>query len=178
MRCFLAIDLPEKVKKELREVQKNLPPAKMTLVDPDKIHITLKFFGEIEDSKYNKIKEVLKKFKFKKFKAKLGVIGVFPGPSFIRVVWVGVEPKQNLLELHNLLDGGLGNEGFKRDKSFENHATLARVKFLKDKEAFVKGLTKIKIEPLEFFIEGISLKKSTLTPEGPIYEELFHLKFE
>ena len=64
------------------------------------------------------------------------------------------------------------NLGFKKDTRFHPHVTLARVKFVKDKQDFIKSLKEIKIEKKSFEITEFKLIKSTLTGEGPIYEDL------
>ncbi|MCX8194018.1 MAG: RNA 2',3'-cyclic phosphodiesterase [Candidatus Pacearchaeota archaeon] len=172
MRYFLAIDLPEEAKVALMKVQKQLPEAKFKLVEPENLHLTLKFFGELSDFQVNKVKEALSKIKFEKFKASLGSIGVFPSSNFVRVVWVSMEPIDKVKELHNLIDVALEKQKFSQDKAFESHITLARVKFIKNKEEFVKKLKEIKANSIEFQVNKFSLKKSTLTKQGPIYETI------
>jgi len=175
MRCFIAIDLPEKAKKELISVQKQIksknPDIKAVFVKPKVLHINLKFLGETDDAQAKKIKNALKKLKFEPFKIKLSQAGVFT-PQFIRVLWVDVSPKEQLVRLQQDIDSMLEKEGFKQERRFEAHITLARIKFVKDKFEFVKNIEKIKVKPIEFEIKNFSLKKSTLTPEGPIYEDV------
>ena len=177
-RCFIAIDLPKEITDELSRVQKEIysEDAKLLNVKPENIHITLKFLGEIDDGQMEKAERVLAGLKFKKFKAKLDSIGVFPNESFIRVVWVGINPGERINEIHDTLDTELHREGFALDNEFENHATLARVKVVKDKKAFIEQLGKIKVKPLEFEVNSIALKESMLTPNGPIYGDIFKIK--
>ena len=180
MRCFIAIDLPSEVKEELERAEKQIrnldQRAKLKLVKPENLHITIRFLGDLSDTQINKIKETLGTIKIKPFKVKLNNFGVFPSINFIRVVWVNVLPKEQLIELEKEIDKVLGDVGFKRTKDFETHITLARVKYIKDKKDFIEGLNKIVIKPIEFKIDGFSLKKSTLTREGPVYEDIFILK--
>ena len=177
MRCFIAIDLPKDVKKELSLIQDRIPEARMALVKLENIHLTMKFLGEISESDVEKVKNALGELKFKKFRAKLSGIGVFPGPAFIKVVWVGVGPKDKFEELHATTECMLEEAGFAKDFDFENHATLARVKFIPDKASFIKKLGEIKVKPIEFNVEGLCLRKSILTEEGPIYEDLMKVDF-
>lgn len=175
MRCFIAIDLPEEVKRELTKIQKQLESVnlKAKFVKPEQIHITLKFLGEISDNQINKIKEILKQIKFEPFKVRLNNLGVFPIQQFIRVIWVDILPKEKLMELQQKIESVLDGQGIKKDeRNFETHLTLARVKFVKDKEALISRLNEIKIKPLEFEIRDFVLKKSTLTKEGPVYEDI------
>ena len=173
MRCFISIDLPKEVQEELSRVEEELKKenAQLILVNPKNIHLTIKFLGEIDDSQIKKVKEALSKLQFSKFKAKLSSLGVFPSLSSIRVIWADAEPKKNFKEIHDTVDKILFLEGFKTDEKWENHATLARVKWIKDKKAFSEKLQKIKLKPIEFVVKDIKLKKSTLTPKV-IYEDI------
>lgn len=174
MRCFIALDLPEDIKKEFAKAQKQIPSenAKILNVNPDIFHLTLRFLGDVDDSQAEKIKNAMKNLKFAKFKAKLSGIGVFPRENFIRVVWVGLEPKEKFLELHNAVDKALEKAGIMKEERFESHATLCRVKYIKDKDRFMEKIKKIKVPELEFEAVSVKLKKSILTPEGPIYSDI------
>jgi len=178
MRCFIAIDLPDEVKEELSKVQKEINKnAKFKFVEPQNLHLTLKFLGEISDYNLNQIKEALKQIKFRKIKARLNDIGVFPSPNYVRVVWIGLEPSEKIKELHKKIDEALSDINIeKKDKRFESHVTLARVKFILDKKAFAEKLQKVRVKQLDFNIDSFKLKKSTLTKTGPIYEDILVFK--
>ena len=175
MRCFISFDISEEARKEIarieKEIQGKFPGLKARFVGPENMHLTLKFLGEISDEQAGRVKEALKKVRFGKFKARLNALGVFI-PSFIKVLWIDLVPKEKIAELHQQIDSLLHEEGFKKDKGFETHITLARVKSVKDKEMLIKTLKEMKIRPVEFTISGFSFRKSTLTPEGPIYEDI------
>lgn len=174
MRSFIAIDLPEEAKQELAELQKQLPEAKKKIVEKQNLHLTLKFLGELSDFKISKCKEELKKISFEKFEAKLGKIGFF-SPSFIRVVFVSIEPEEKIKEMHSIIDNALAKAGMKKDERFESHATIARIKFVKDKQGFIKSLQELQVKPINFTVDSFSLKKSILSREGLVYEDI--LKF-
>jgi 2'-5' RNA ligase len=178
MRCFISIDLPEETRKEIERIQNELPKdARMILVKPEIVHLTLKFLGDITDIEINKIKEILKKTDFKKFKAKLSRLDVFT-PSFIKVVYIDIEPKPEFDKIHEIIDKLLSLENFKTDGEWQSHATLSRVKFVKDRKKFFDDVGKIKVNPVEFTVDKISLKKSTLTEKGPVYEDIFSIKLK
>ena len=89
-RCFIAIDLPREaiaVIKYFQEIikKKNLFTGKFT--EPENLHLTLKFLGEIDDDKIEEIKKRLGEIKFNNFEASLGEIGVF-SKRVVRIVWV------------------------------------------------------------------------------------------
>lgn len=174
MRCFIAIDLPNEIKNELVRIQKQLPEAKMKLVEKQNLHLTLKFFGELSNNEINKIKEQLKNIKIRKFSVNLGKLGVFE-PNFIRVVWISIEG-DGIRKIQQEIDASLETIGIQKNKQFTSHLTLARIKFVKDKQMFINLLKEIKLKQLEFEINNFALKKSTLTGKGPIYKDI--VRFE
>ncbi len=170
MRAFVAFDIPESCKDYLHSLQKDLRDfGKMTFVKD--FHITLKFLGEVEEEKIERIKKVLGTIRFTAIKTKLTRIGLFPNESYVRVVWVGLSNEQEIIDLQKQIDFGLA-KFFGNERDFLPHATLARVKFVHDKKGLVDAINRIKIEPMEFEINSFKLKKSTLTPQGPIYEDI------
>src|SRR3989338_6773478 len=107
MRLFLGIDLPDKIKDYLFNLQsglKNSSLAKVAWESKYKFHITLKFLGDVPDEKIINLKNKLKNIKLNKFKLKLTNIGYFPGVSKINVIWVGVAPENQVTELQKLID--------------------------------------------------------------------------
>jgi len=168
MRCFIAIELDNDY---FRELQNNIKEhIKGTF--PKTFHLTLKFLGEVEDDAVNNIKETLSNIKFESFKISLSKIGRFPNENYIRVIWIGLEPKEKIIELQKKIDNELLRLGFKKEKEFEPHLTLARVKFIKDKIKFNEFIKNIKVEKLEFDFDNFKLIKSTLTRNGAVYEEI------
>ncbi len=161
MRTFIAIDPPKDVKDELLRVQKTLPDVRLV----KNFHLTLKFLGEITPEKAERVKNILTTIEFKPIKVSLSNIGVFPNMKKPRVIWVGLKPENELIELQKNIDEALKDE-FKKDM-FSPHLTLARVKFNKGEISL-----KTKIKEIPFEISEFKLKKSTLTREGPIYEDL------
>ena len=101
----------------------------------------------------------------------LDKIGVFPNESYIRVIWIGLNPENEILELQKNIDENLKTL-FKKEKDFKPHLTLARVKYIENKEDFINKLKNINIENKKIEINNFKLIKSTLTPNGPVYEEL------
>lgn len=170
MRVFIAVE-PEELSGYFRQLQQLLPEAKATF--PKKFHLTLKFLGEVEESKLGEIKEKLNQVDFQPFRMKLGGMGVFPSETFIRVVWVGLEDREKISQLQQQVEESL--EGmFKKDSRFHPHITLARIKFIEDekKEDFIKKIKEIQVEQKEVEVKSFKLIKSTLTGEGPVYEDL------
>lgn len=171
MRIFIAIESPESFNNYFKELQNTIKnDIKATFTKS--FHLTLKFLGEIEEIKVEKIKALLKKIKFSSFNLSLSNIGVFPNENYIRVVWIGLNPVDKIITLQQKIDTTLSDLDFKKEKKFHPHITLARIKHIKDKREFIERLKKIKIKKLDFTLNKFKLIKSTITPEGPIYEDL------
>jgi len=79
IRTFICIDFPDEVVKEVARVQEELGKIKFTgkLTEIENLHLTLKFLGEIEPEKVEKVREVLIKIQFNELNLGLGKIGVF-----------------------------------------------------------------------------------------------------
>jgi len=172
MRVFIGVDLPEKIRKKLEEIQLQIGTnsADIRFVKPDKMHFTLKFFGEISSIKVERVKERLKGISFKNFELNLTKLGVFPNDKFIKVVWVGLKPERKVKKLLESIEERL-RDMFEIDKRFKAHLTLGRVNFVKDKELFLKGLNDVNVES-EFTVKNFKLIKSELTNGSREYKTL------
>ena len=167
MRAFISIDMSKEVKKEILRIQKNLPKFYGKKTEPENLHLTLKFLGEIDNRKIEMVKEKLREIKFNKFYCEIDKIGVF-SPKFIKIVWLHLT---NCEGLQKEIDSALESL-FEKEKRFMSHLTIARVKSIKDKRKFLENLKKIKIPKIKFIADNFRLKKSTLTEKGPIYKIL------
>ncbi len=163
-RCFLAIDIPEEIKKKILALQKELAINGIKLVESENIHITLKFLGNVTAEEGEKTKQLLKQIPFHCFQIRLKDIGVFPNENSVHVIWVDCKSKelQQLGEKINKLLVPLFKE-----EEFTPHLTIARVKQKCDLKDF---LEKHKHDDFgSFSCTGFVLYKSELTKQGPIY---------
>lgn len=167
MRLFIAIEVPEEISDYFKELQKNIAERASL---PKQFHLTLKFLGEITEKEVEVIKQNLVNIKFKKFKLTLNKIGFFPDEKKPRIVWIGFKDNRDLIDLQNQVNKATSS--YKQDHEFSPHLTLARMKFIADKQGFLKKMKDIKIKELEFSVDSFKLIKSELTPKGPIYETI------
>lgn len=173
IRCFLAVELPESMRDEIGRIEDGLRMPGLRLVRPDLCHITLKFLGDVPSDKIEKIREALSLVKVDPFDVKVRGTGTFPRKS-IRVVWLGLEG--DFADLFCLVEDALNPFGFERERrKFSPHVTLGRVgrpsQELSDQIA--TRLEKFsEVDLGSFSVDRFFLKKSTLTREGPIYEDL------
>ena len=166
MRLFIAVQLPEEVIEYLKELQNELK-IEGKLAKVNDFHLTLRFLGQVSD--VDKVKGLLKSVEFSSFEAKTTNLGVFPNESYMKIIWVGVEPKQQIIDLKDKIEKVL-KPMFGCDLRFHPHLTLARVKFINNKKQAKDKINSLKTEEKSFNVDKFCLIKSTLTPEGPVYE--------
>jgi 2'-5' RNA ligase len=178
IRSFIAFDIDsESVLKRITDAQSLLAKigADLKLVEPRNIHITVRFLGNITTPMVEKIHEEMKKVQFTPFDIKIHGIGAFPNLHYPRVLWVGVtQGVDQLRSIFNQLEPRLRSLGFAPDpKGFSPHLTIARVKSGRNKAELAKYITEN--ADYEFGIvraQCLRLKRSDLTPKGPIYSIL------
>jgi 2'-5' RNA ligase len=178
IRSFIAFDIEnELVLKKITEMQNLLAKtgADLKLVEPKNIHVTLRFLGNISPDMAEKIFLEMKKVQFAPFDIKLQGLGAFPNVRYPRVVWAGMtQGAEQLRSIFNQLEPRLRSLGFQPDpKGFSPHLTIARVKSGRNKAELAKFL--IENANYEYGIikaECLRLKRSDLTPKGPIYSTL------
>jgi RNA 2',3'-cyclic 3'-phosphodiesterase len=175
-RGFIAVEIPISEKLKALYNALNKLSIKIKLVSLENIHITLKFLGQTKFEQVKEIETIMKNATcdVDPFSIILQGTGVFPNRKYIKVIWVGITGATPLASLSRNIDRHLKHLGFPEEKrAFSPHMTLGRVKFLKDKEPLLSILDEYKDEIFsEVPINAILLKKSTLTPSGPIYETI------
>lgn len=178
IRSFIAFDINnESVLKRFSEVQGTLlnTGADLKLVKPQNIHITMRFLGNISLHMVNSIHEEMKKLSFTSFDVEIKGLGAFPSLRYARVVWAGMRKgADELANIFNQLEPRLRKLGFRPDpKGFSPHLTIARVKTGRNKAELVRCVQDL--ADYEFGVvraDCLRLKKSVLTPRGPIYSTL------
>jgi len=167
MRTFISIEIPEEIKKQIKKIQDKLPEFYGKKTKLENLHLTLKFLGEVSEERVKEIEEKLREIKFSKFETEIDSIGVF-SEKFVRIIWLHLTGCKNL---QSEIDERLKNL-FEKEKRFMSHLTIARVKDIKNKEKFLEKLNEIKIPKIKFVVEDFKLKKSTLTKQGPVYNDI------
>ena len=181
IRAFLAIDLDDELKPKINKIIREFKQidANIKYVDLQNLHFTLKFFGDIDtegiDLISEKIENVIKDFD--SFTIKIKGCGAFPNKNRIKVIWVGLDEDEILKDLHDKLDKEFNSIGFDLDRKFSSHLTIGRMKSAKGKNKVkntIETYNNIDIGTMD--VNLITLKKSTLTPSGPIYEDLLEFR--
>lgn len=183
IRSFIAVELDQTLKWELAGIQSRLqnPPRPwVKWVNPENIHITLKFLGDIAADKVEAIKEVMRQAAsgVAPFTLKAEGLGVFPNDRKPQVIWVGLSGEtQRLAELQEKLEKRLEAIGFAAEsRPFSAHLTLGRVR----REALPQQRQDIGrlaatmgcCASSQIAVDAICLMESQLTPGGAIYSRL------
>lgn len=166
MRLFIAIEIPEKIKGDLINAQKEFEHFGTIKFVKD-FHLTLKFIGEISPLKIEKIKERLRTIGFKEFELYLSKFGVFPNYKRINVIWIGIEPKRKIKKLQEAIENKL-IDILPPEREFKGHITIGRVVSVNDKDKLLDKLYDLKINGV-FKVRNFYLIQSELTSRGPIY---------
>jgi 2'-5' RNA ligase len=178
LRIFIAIEIPEEIRKAVYELGEVIPPdcAKIRWVKPQSIHLTLVFLGEISDDSLDKIKATIATVaqSHQSFSMALKGSGTFPHIRRPRVIWVGVTPEARtpitklVFDLMDALDF-LKLEGKKR---FSPHITFGRIKSVHDLSSLQQGIERLSLDSDQFPVREITLFKSELKPGGAEYTAL------
>lgn len=177
MRYFISIDITdEEVKNSLMNFTDRLNSfGDMKIVKPENLHITLLFLGEREESEIDKMKERFRETSSDidsgEFECSINDLGVFPHINFIKVVWSGAKPKEEMDELHLKY-----NEVFESENEgdFVPHVTLGRLKNIgeREKRELQQVVRDESPEFGSFQVENVRLKESRMTDEGSVYRDV------
>ncbi len=174
-RIFLAIDLPAHLIDAIRHEQLRWKKsnAGVKWVDPGQIHLTLKFIGEIAESRLKQLIEAAEGVcrQLPRFDLAIQGTGAFPSIARPRVFWLGVSGDiDKLRTLHAAIEAGLEKIGFPReDRRFSPHLTIARTKRDKNLKELLRQMAKTKLPSEAFNVKEVVIYQSILGPEGPKY---------
>jgi RNA 2',3'-cyclic 3'-phosphodiesterase len=175
-RGFIAVEVPvnEKILNFLDELSKL--PTNIKLVEPENIHITMKFLGETNQDHIDDIHQIMQSAidNIQPWTIRLQGTGVFPNKNYIKIIWIGIEHIGPLSEISSFLNHACTDLGYKKEKrGFKAHLTIGRAKNAVGKDQLLAIIDRYHDTVFDdILIDRILLKKSTLTPTGPIYETL------
>ncbi len=183
VRSFVAIDLPAGVRAELTSLEEKLKARRhpfVKWVDPESMHLTLKFLGNVAADSIPQIVGAVSRVAemHSPFKLQVADTGAFPNWQRPQVVWVGMGGELDRLNsLQKGLESVLSPLGFPPEsRPFSAHLTLGRLRDRvtpDDRRRFAEFAQTVEFKTsLSFEVNAIRLMKSQLTPAGPIYSEL------
>ena len=179
MRLFIAIEIPDEIKKEMVKVQEQLRKANVdaSWTRAEGMHLTLKFLGEVADQKVPEIMSNLRNAAEGIGPLGLSVsgVGTFPNPKNARVAWIGIAGDiEQLMRLQVAVENAMVLLGMAREeRKFTPHLTLGRIKYIRSRDTWIKTLEGIKDISLPGFeVTSVSLMQSELKPAGAVYTEM------
>lgn len=184
IRTFIALDLPSTARDVLETMEAELRGTRAAVgwVRPDRIHLTLKFLGDVSPEQIDPIQNALREVArdTSRFRLQPAGCGAFPTLRQMRVVWVGVRGDEEVLrELHHRLEQSMALLGFEpEDRPFRAHLTLGRVRGRENLRALQEALAARQGFAAEAFdVTELVLYKSELRRDGALYTPLFRAPF-
>lgn len=186
MRVFIAIDIDESIIKALGDLQSDMQgkadikKSDARWVNPDTLHLTLKFLGEIKDEQVVDVCRAVEVVagRHQNFEFDVEAVGYFGGKS-ARVLWVGAgNESDELSKLQQDLEQELAQVGWpKENRKFSGHLTLCRVRNPRAGFELAKMTESYKDFKLGTMpADSLCVYQSDLTPKGPIYTVLGNYK--
>lgn len=188
IRAFIAIELPQEIQFHLGEIQQQIIDRRIHCVrwvSPRNIHLTLQFLGDTPAAKLGALGQELQSViaAQESFSIQIQGLGAFPNPRRPRVIWVGLQAPSDLATLQKLIEKTVQKTGLIIDnRDFSPHLTIGRVKRdvspgeLQDLNVI---LNEMKVGFLgTVMATTVTLFRSDLRPEGPIYTSLAHFPLQ
>lgn len=183
IRTFIAIELPENIKLNLKllitSLQKEIDTGNIKWVNPNNIHLTIKFLGTTDLLTIQKITNSIKTISPSLISPKLQIakLGAFPNLLRPKTLWVGCSYSRELLEIFTMINTICSNFKFPVEKrEFSPHLTIGRVNSTPSSDTINKIQFNFKKSNNtnfgEFYSPKLTIFKSDLTPSGPIYTVL------
>ncbi|MFQ5907007.1 MAG: RNA 2',3'-cyclic phosphodiesterase [bacterium] len=177
VRTFIAVQISDTVRENLANLIADLRSAcaDVRWVSPENLHLTLKFLGDLEEKRIDEVAQAVSRAcrGFAPFAMSLQALGAFPSPKGPRVVWVGVvKGKDDLISLNESIETELEQMGFEKEKrKYSPHLTIGRLR-REGRPVDLADILSVGFDGGECVVDRVCVMKSTLTPRGPVYEEL------
>ncbi len=183
IRTFLALELDEPAREALRQFQASLefPGLDVRRVQPENMHLTLRFFGDITPQDIANISEAMSTIAHKEspFHITISGLGAFPSPERPKVVWAGLENPLPVVALEHHVSETLKHIGWPPEhKVFHPHITLARIRGGRAPRTCIETVRRWSSHRIaRLYVDHIALIKSDLRPTGPLYTLLERFSF-
>lgn len=180
-RCFIAIDFYQDTLQQIIQIQNQLSKEglqEIRWIKAENLHITLKF---LRDTAVEKIKNLKEKMSMvcatmRPFELSFEKLGVFPGWTNPRILWLGFERSSSLQNLAEKIETACNELGFEAEKRlFSPHLTIGR--FNQNFPYKNSGLLREKCSQLQMHIQkekvtNIHIYRSILKPSGAEYSRM------
>jgi 2'-5' RNA ligase len=192
IRAFIAIELPEEVRKKLDEIEKTIQAKggqaarkAVRWVPAGNMHLTLKFLGEVSTANVQALAGMLQNEaeRHASFELAIGGLGAFPNMHRPRVIWVGAKVPAELLALQKVIETETRQLGYPaEERPFSPHLTLGRIaqNARPDEIAQVANtISEMQVGELgRVRVSRLHLFRSDLQPSGSVYTGLYHFELK
>jgi len=179
IRSFIAVESPQELVAKIEPLLHDLAElGDLRVVKRENLHFTLKFLGEISPEMVEPIGDCMRSVRgMLGFNMRICGFGAFPNPRRPRVVWIGSSSEgDRMVALAMQLDERLHELGFAKERSYVPHLTLARSRAGRGNPSLTQYMERVReIDIGSMLVDSLVLKKSVLTPQGPIYSDLLRV---
>ena len=183
---FCAFELPEALRSRINQhsskVREAVPDAAASWSRPENIHLTVKFFGNVDQSRVPVISAAAARVvkEFSPIQIEVGKTGVFPRPSRPQVLWIGIDDRSGVLsKLQERLENEFALEGFpKEDRAFRPHLTIARIRRPQNADRLAEVHLGLEFSAVAVGLSELILFRSELNPRGSKYTAISRHRLE
>lgn len=175
LRLFFGLEIPESVKQRLLSIQRPIIGARWQRAD--QLHLTLAFLGNLEAHQLPGVRQAARNLPVNPFDLTVSGIGCFGDPDHPKSLWAGVQPVEELTELHEALNLRLAACGLGQEKrTFRPHITLSR---FKKEPGSVREVLRAhqEVHAGTFSVNRIALFQSIPSSQGSVYSVLDRFPF-
>lgn len=183
IRTFIAVPVPVFVQENIGILESDLKQyrADVKWVPKENIHITLKFLGDVDETRVEELVETTQRTVsgLKPFTLSVKGTGLFPDRRRPRILWVGVDMEvDRLADLAARIDEAAIGLGFEKERrKFSAHITIGRVRSGNRIQDCVDGMEKRQFNGGSFEVREVAVMKSDLLKSGAVYTTLYRIKF-
>ncbi len=183
-RIFIALKVEpgETLLRLISSLKDELGSDDIRWTNPENIHVTLAFLGDTGEETIEDLKIMLiaRCIHLPEFDFILKGCGVFRTLNDPRIIWVGIDPSKNLIDLNKSVKDGLKELKITvEDRQFNPHLTLGRIKHLRKKDILATLIEKYQSSEVQVVsVREVILYESILLKPGPIYKPLAKFKLK
>ncbi len=170
-RLFIALEIPNEAIDKVLQIRDEIygVPNNVRWESKNKLHLTLKFLGDVGENMTELIINQLDNIIFDKFSTEFSHFGIFKRNNFPNILWVGLKESKKLIDIQNKVEEDIELLGYEKERrKFKPHITLLRLKGKEDLNR-ISDFQKYTLPKINFDIEKILLLKSILKPSGSEY---------
>lgn len=179
-RIFVAVDISDEARRKVADyiagLKRNFPGVKVGWDRPEKLHLTLKFLGDTDETQLQKLEEICRNIStgISDLIFQISETGVFPSPRNARVLWLGVRGDlEELQKINEILETECEKIGFKKEmRTYKPHLTIGRIREPQKAKELAKTHLENNFEPVRFEVSEIVIYESKLQPTGSIYSKV------